>query len=264
MLLYFIRDMGITILGETKTEQQFAGIKHWIPEREDLSDEYLYLCDGAHIPEKTQILSQTVCMLVIFSQKEAGQKNQEQRKEWRQFHNNLICIETEKSVPEVMNALVEIFYRLVEWDKNMHIAALEGKDVQELIDISEPVLEYPMIVFDASFDVLAYTKHCESHYKTFWETVQQGYTDAHTMEQLKKKQIFSQIREGEMLIAPSAENAGTNIYLQFFSGQTLLGYTSFFCGDHSPEDGYLDLVRMFMKNMSFICSAIMKIRDMVG
>lgn len=58
MILYFIRDMGITILGETKTEQQFAGIKHWIPEREDLSDEYLYLCDGAHIPEKTQILSQ--------------------------------------------------------------------------------------------------------------------------------------------------------------------------------------------------------------
>ena len=171
MILYFIRDMGITILGETKTEQQFAGIKHWIPEREDLSDEYLYLCDGAHIPEKTQILSQTVCMLVIFSQKEAGQKNQEQRKKWRQFHNNLICIETEKSVPEVMNALVEIFYRLVEWDKNMHIVALEGKDVQELIDISESVLEYPMIVFDASFDVLAYTKHCESHYKTFWETV---------------------------------------------------------------------------------------------
>ena len=37
MILYFIRDMGITILGETKTEQQFAGIKHWIPEREDLS-----------------------------------------------------------------------------------------------------------------------------------------------------------------------------------------------------------------------------------
>lgn len=244
MILYFIRDMGITILGETKTEQQFAGIKHWIPEREDLSDEYLYLCDGAHIPEKTQILSQTVCMLVIFSQKEAGQKNQEQRKKWRQFHNNLICIETEKSVPEVMNALVEIFYRLVEWDKNMHIVALEGKDVQELIDISESVLEYPMIVFDASFDVLAYTKHCESHYKTFWETVQQGYTDAHTMEQLKKKQIFSQIREGEMLIAPAAENAGTNIYLQFFSGQTLLGYTSFFCGDHSPEDRITEQVNM--------------------
>ena len=74
MLLYFIRDMGITILGETKTEQQFAGIKHWIPEREDLSDEYLYLCDGAHIPEKTQILSQTVCMLVIFSQRKPVRK----------------------------------------------------------------------------------------------------------------------------------------------------------------------------------------------
>ena len=56
MILYFIRDMGITILGETKTEQQFAGIKHWIPEREDLSDEYLYLCDGAYSGENADII----------------------------------------------------------------------------------------------------------------------------------------------------------------------------------------------------------------
>ena len=109
-------------------------------------------------------------------------------------------MQTEKTVPEVMNDLVEIFCCLVEWDKNMHIAALEGKDVQELIDISEEILEHPMIAFDASFDVLAYTRHSPSHYKIFQETVAQGYTDAHTMEQLKKKQIFSRIKEGELLI----------------------------------------------------------------
>ena len=63
----------------------------------------------------------------------------------------------------------------------MHIAALEGKDVQDLIDISEEILEHPMIAFDASFDVLAYTRHSSSHYKIFQETVAQGYTDAHTM-----------------------------------------------------------------------------------
>ena len=61
----------------------------------------------------------------------------------------------------------KIFCRLVEWDKNMHIAALEGKDVQDLIDISEEILEHPMIAFDASFDVLAYTRHSSSHYKNF-------------------------------------------------------------------------------------------------
>ena len=67
----------------------------------------------------------------------------------------------------MINDLVEIFCCLVEWDKNMHIAALEGKDVQELIDISEEILEHPMIAFDASFDVLAYTRHSPSHYKIF-------------------------------------------------------------------------------------------------
>ena len=80
-------------------------------------------------------------------------------RKWKAFHENLIFMQTEKTVPEVMNDLVEIFCRLVEWDKNMHIAALEGKDVQDLIDISEEILEHPMIAFDASFDVLAYTRH---------------------------------------------------------------------------------------------------------
>lgn len=253
MLLYYIKNQKLGDFPEILREQTFSGIQYWMPNMKELKTEYLYLCDGSSVLNMNvgYFIENNVCMLVIFSKEVDEKEQQEMIRKWKTFHENLIFMQTDKTVPEVMNDLVEIFYRLVEWDKNMHIAALEGKEVQELIDISEPVLEYPLIVFDASFDVLAYTRHCESHYETFWETVHQGYTDAHTMEQLKKKQIFSQIREGEMLIAPAAENAGTNIYLQFFSGQTLLGYTSFFCGDETPENGYLDLVRMFMKNMSF-------------
>lgn len=44
-------------------------------------------------------------------------------------------------LPEVMNDLVENFYRLVEWDKNMHIAALEGREVQVLISQCRLVLQ---------------------------------------------------------------------------------------------------------------------------
>ena len=127
---------------------------------------------------------------MLFSNDQDTENRQNMIRKWKAFHENLIFMQTEKTVPEVMNDLVEIFCRLVEWDKNMHIAALEGKDVQDLIDISEEILEHPMIAFDASFDVLAYTRHSSSHYKIFQETVAQGYTDAHTMEQLKKKQIF--------------------------------------------------------------------------
>lgn len=252
MLLYFIRDRKLGDFPETMPEQTFSGIKHWIPRMQELKTEYLYLCDGMCEPCSDNRLEDAVCMLVILRKDLQDKKQQDIMEKWNQFHKNLIFMQTEQTVQEVMNDLVEIFYQLVEWDKNMHIAALEGSTVQELIDISEPVLEYPMIVFDASFDVLAYTKHRESNDTFFCETVQQGYTDAHTMEQLKKKQIFSRIKEGEMLIAPAAgDSSGTNIYLQFFSGQTLLGYTSFFCGMDTPEAGYLDLVRMFMKNMSF-------------
>ena len=244
LLLYFIRDRKLDEQSEITQKQEFSGIQHWIADVRKLKREYLYLCDGNRVPDIEEKLDKDICLLVIFPNDQDTEIRQNMIRKWKAFH--------EKTVPEVMNDLVEIFCRLVEWDKNMHIAALEGKDVQDLIDISEEILEHPMIAFDASFDVLAYTRHSSSHYKIFQETVAQGYTDAHTMEQLKKKQIFSQIKEGELLIAPAAdEKSGTNIYLQFFSGQTLLGYTSIFCGEETPESGYLDLIHMFMKNMSF-------------
>ena len=252
LLLYFIRDRKLDEQSEITQKQEFSGIQHWIADVRKLKREYLYLCDGNRVPDIEEKLDKDICLLVIFPNDQDTEIRQNMIRKWKAFHENLIFMQTEKTVPEVMNDLVEIFCRLVEWDKNMHIAALEGKDVQDLIDISEEILEHPMIAFDASFDVLAYTRHSSSHYKIFQETVAQGYTDAHTMEQLKKKQIFSQIKEGELLIAPAAdEKSGTNIYLQFFSGQTLLGYTSIFCGEETPESGYLDLIHMFMKNMSF-------------
>lgn len=251
LLLYFIREWKLDEQPEIMQKQDFSGIQHWIADVRKLKREYLYLCDGIRVPDIEEKLDKNICLLVIFPNAQDREIRQNMIRKWNAFHKNLIFMETEKTVPEVINDLVEIFCCLVEWDKNMHIAALEGKDVQDLIDISEEILEHPMIAFDASFDVLAYTRHSSSHYKIFQETVAQGYTDAHTMEQLKKKQIFSQIKEGELLIAPAAdEKSGTNIYLQFFSGQTLLGYTSIFCGGETPENGYLDLIHMFMKNMS--------------
>ena len=191
LLLYFIRDRKLDEQSEITQKQEFSGIQHWIADVRKLKREYLYLCDGNRVPDIEEKLDKDICLLVIFPNDQDTEIRQNMIRKWKAFHENLIFMQTEKTVPEVMNDLVEIFCRLVEWDKNMHIAALEGKDVQDLIDISEEILEHPMIAFDASFDVLAYTRHSSSHYKIFQETVAQGYTDAHTMEQLKKKRLLT-------------------------------------------------------------------------
>lgn len=250
LLLYFIRDTKLDEQPQIMPKQVFSGIQYWIAGSGKLKNEYIYLCDGGDIPNTEEKPDDNICILVRFPKDQDAKMRHKMIGKWKMFHENLILVGTEKSVQEIMNDLVEKYCQLAEWDKNMHIAALEGKKVQDLIDMSESILRRPMITFDASFDVLAYTRHNTSHYEIFRETVAQGYTNAHTMEQLKKQQIFSRIKEGELLIAPAADGkSGTNIYLQFFSGQTLLGYTSIYCGEDTPESGYLDLVRMFMKNM---------------
>lgn len=164
----------------------------------------------------------------------------------------LILVRSRCSLPELMNRLNESFYRLIEWDKDMHIAVLEGAGVQKLLDISEGMLQFPTISFDGSFNVIAYTRHTTTDYPTYLDTIERGYTDSTTMEKLKNRQIFTKIRDGDILVAQAADDdTQMNIYMQFFHHQTLLGYTGIFYGETVPETGYLDLVRLFMQNMTF-------------
>ena len=125
LLLYFIRDRKLDEQSEITQKQEFSGIQHWIADVRKLKREYLYLCDGNRVPDIEETLDKDFCLLVIFPNDQDTEIRQNMIRKWKAFHENLIFMQTEKTVPEVMNDLVEIFCRLVEWDKNMHIAALE-------------------------------------------------------------------------------------------------------------------------------------------
>ena len=168
------------------------------------------------------------------------------------YEKHWFLIVGKEQVCDIMNRLFDMYSFISEWYKNMHVAALENKSIQTLIDLSEPVLKHPIIAFDAGFDVVAYTKNISCDYPVYTETITKGYTNAETMKKLKQKHVFSKIKTDELLIAPAADAADRlNIYLQFFCNQSLLGYTSIFLDGTTPSEGYLELVHMFMKNMSY-------------
>ena len=245
MLLYFIRHMNPVIFKMQKGEHTYIGIKQFFPEDADASADYLYICELADL----WVFKDSVTAdMTVLASGNAGLT----KKELEEIPCNLILVSSEYKTPYILNQMISVFGRMSNWDKSMHIAALEGKPLQELVDISEDILEHPIIVFDASFDVLAYTKHLSDQYEHFKNTLQHGYTDPKIMEQVKKHKILSRLENGGPLVAPAAGDASqTNIYLSFYSNQKLLGYACVNHSDTQPEQGYLDVLRYFTENVNF-------------
>lgn len=245
MLLYFIRDMFPTIYKMKKGEYVYLGIKQFFPEDTEASTDYLYICELTDLWMHRDVVPDN---MTVLASENAGLT----KAEMDQIPCNLILVSSQFKTPHIMNRMIGVFGRMANWDKSMHIASLEGKSLQELVDLSEEVLEHPILVFDSGFDVLAHTKTVPEGNKFFQETVERGYTDPRALEQMKKMKLLSKLENGEPLVAPAAGDLSKyNIYLSFYSNKKLLGYAAVFYDAAEPETGYLDILKYFTANLSF-------------
>ncbi len=165
----------------------------------------------------------------------------------------LIFVDSQYSVAYLLNLLINLFSALADWDKNMHICALSGESLQNLMRLSQDMLEYPTIIFDAGFAVLAYSENMPKEYEYFHATVKRGYTDAETMNLVKEHDIFHIMeKEPEPFVAPAVEDEDiSNIYFAFRGDRNILGYACVFTNEKTIHPGYLDLLNIFNDNMTF-------------
>lgn len=255
LLLYFIRDLHPAVWKMTEKDIFFQGTQQLFPAEEKYGSVRNFIKAGdsryIYIATLSEVLAAKAYVaedMVILVSKDCEPADRELEK----LSCGIIWVEGIYEVPYLINRMIRIFNFLAAWDKNMHIAALEGKSVQELLDLSETVLEHPVIVFDAGFNVLAYTKNVSSEYENFQETIRNGYTDAKTMNLVKEHHIFSRLRRGELLVAPAVGDENlTNVYLAFYGEQNILGFACVFLNDEKADQGYLDLLKIFISNLTF-------------
>ena len=164
----------------------------------------------------------------------------------------IILLEGKFPLPYVMNNIMEMYDELKTWDKNMHIGSLEGMSPQEMIDLSEGIIEYPLIIFDSSFNVVAHTKHIPTDYELFNETVKSGYTHSDIIKKVQKEKVFSLLNESNEPVVRKAAGSDNkiNIYLKIKGGGVLFAYSCIFCGTNEPEQGYIDIMKYFFENLT--------------
>lgn len=260
LLLYFIRDLDPVTVKQPGNVRYFLGAQqYWKNEifqenklkksdeifHKDEDYQYLYVAKLSEILEDINSLHTGMAILASADCSCA-------EKELTQIPAGVILVSGKYGVPYVLNRMINVFRFLTEWDKRMHIAALEGKNVQEMLDLSAEILEYPMIVFDPCFNVLAYTSVLPAIETHFQETIRNGYTNAYTMSLVRQQHIFSKLEKQPLIVAPAVENQELqNVYMAFAADGNILGYGYIFPNHTEIEAGYLDLLKIFIANLTF-------------
>lgn len=152
----------------------------------------------------------------------------------------------------LFNRILDIFSEFSTWDKSIHLATLDGSEIQDIVDLSSNIIERPMIIFDTSFNVLAYTRNKIQEYPVYQQTVRQGYTSAHIIQELRRDKLFQQlhhINEPIVLHAAGSKNE-KNIYWKIGHEKQVFAYSSIYFGTNFPHEGYIALMKMFFENLT--------------
>lgn len=62
-------------------------------------------------------------------------------------------------LPDIFNEAARVICRFNDWEHRLDLAIANGKKIQDLIDICESVIKNPFVVWNPSFEIVAYSKN---------------------------------------------------------------------------------------------------------
>lgn len=155
-------------------------------------------------------------------------------------------------LPELMNGLLDAFHRLNRWERELEEAILRDKGVQELVDLSAPVLGNNFFLFwDSSYNVLAYTRGVEPPNEKLAGIIRQGFFSKEMTDDLAKmnyiKNAMNYVRP--TFVAPPNYMNCPFILKTFVVAQRVQYTVCFYLANSEPSRGMADLFRAFASRL---------------
>lgn len=153
---------------------------------------------------------------------------------------------------DLMNDLLDCFQRLNDWERRLEEAILRGKSAQELVDLSAPVFEYNYFLFwDASYNLLAYTKGVEPPNEKIERIVRQGFFAKEMTDELVR---MNYIKNAMAFTKPTFRPATNYMNLPFILktfvvAQRVQYIISLYYTESEPSQGMADLFQVFVSQL---------------
>ena len=163
----------------------------------------------------------------------------------------------------IFNQIQNIMKKFDEWEKSFHLSVLRKNSMQELIDITEPLMTHPLIVLDDNYSLIGHTHDMTEVGPLVRGVIASGYASPDDMRQLVESGVMSNFDSSETikissykLSAEAVRQRGLDrdtfysIAYRFVTGGRTVGYAlAFHCLSH-PTNGYLYLMNMIADKLS--------------
>ena len=102
---------------------------------------------------------------------------------------------------EALNALQSIFSCFSDWKQQLEVAMLKSAEPQQLLNLTDPVLRCPVLVYDPALKVLAWSRTKPEGFDDpiFSSAVQEGYLGRDSFRFLEGNQYISKVKKNQLL-----------------------------------------------------------------
>lgn len=199
-----------------------AGIRLLPYQKETISPDYLYLCEPNHPIHKQAYPNQ----LLFICTCRPGQIPP--------AHSHILWIETTMEQAVIFNALQEIYIMFQNWDRSIHDSLIQNLGLSHLIQISEPFLENPLLIFDFGMKLLAHSKSNVAADEIFPNVIEQGALTSDMVTLFQQENIFDILKEKGIYISETEkDNRHKEIIKLFYIDGKPAGYCVLVLVNHS-------------------------------
>ncbi|MCR5666208.1 MAG: helix-turn-helix domain-containing protein [Eubacterium sp.] len=169
------------------------------------------------------------------------------------LNNHVMILKTNAKLADIVNKVSTIFDKHRSWQTAMALSVTSEKGLQDLLDLSEHIIDNHVDILDSTFKLLAYTKHLASDDPTTQALLEHGYHNEETIEKFRKYRRLEQFAtETGLIISDDYLMTQYETVKKIFhvNGHPSI-YVIMQCNRYKPDAYRLDIFEMFLQYVEY-------------
>ena len=165
---------------------------------------------------------------------------------------NLIILRANMEIAELYNRVMRIFLKILHWNYEMSCSAAAAKGLQDLLNLSEDILENHIDIQDSAFSLLAYTKNIPIDDEITNSLVEKGYHDTKTIRQFQELRRIEEFhKQSQVYISNDHKLCKySTVKRVLHLNNKIVLYIVMHCNHREVDDGLIDLFQMLVSYAS--------------
>lgn len=175
------------------------------------------------------------------------------RQEARKMRELFIILHCSIEIAVLLSILQDNYNLFKSWHSALERILLEGGTLQKMVELTEPVLKAPLLVYDPSLKLVGRTMNIQTNDRIYNEVIRQGYLSDKAIEYFRSANAFQVLNlRGNVKAAPDQIKGYHDYILRLQDGNETLGYGVLLQSDTNQEYQ----VYIFQEMCRQICSKL--------